>query len=812
MKHQDILSRMTVEEKAALLSGASEWTTREYERLELPALLFADGPHGIRKQEGKGDHLGLNASVPATCFPTAATVANSWDIMLGEEVGKALGEEASVQEVDILLGPGLNIKRSPLCGRNFEYFSEDPYLSGKMAASYVRGIQSQGVVSCIKHFAVNSQELRRMAMNAVVDERTLREIYLTGFEIAVKEGNAKAIMTSYNEVNGIYANENEHLLVDILRKEWGFEGLVVTDWGGSNNHVQAVKCRSNVEMPNPGLAPARELLDAIRQGELTEEELNQCVDDVLERIAEAKRNKKNRKKHSFDIPAHHELAAKAARESIVLLKNEGEENAILPLKKRCQVALIGDFAEVPRYQGAGSSVVRPTDLECMREKINSADLECVGCAKGYQRNDVEDSALIEEAEEIARKADVILFCFGLTESSESEGMDRIHMRIPQNQVKLLEALYEVNQNIVGILSGGSAVEMPWQNFCKAIVYGGLSGQAGAEAMLGVITGKYNPSGKLAETYPISYEETPAYNYYPSRQRNSEYREGIYVGYRYYDTVEKAVRYPFGHGLSYTRFSYSDLKVSETGVEAVITNTGKRDGAEIVQLYVSRPGKKVFGPKKELKGFTKIWLKAGESKKIQILFDDKTFRYWNTKTNAFEIEEGNYQIMLGASVADIRLAGVLTKVGTTKEYPVYERVLSSYEMGMVTKVSDGEYENLLGKPLNQKEWSGRLSENDAICQLYYAKSRLARLVHKVLSNQIKKHEKKGTTDLNILFIYNMPFRAIAKMTQGAVDGKTVEGIVQIVNGQFGKGVVKTIKGFMNNRRKNQEYEILLRGRK
>ena len=443
MKHAEIIAKMTVEEKAAILSGASEWESREIKRLGIPAAFFSDGPHGVRKQEGEGDHLGLNASVPATCFPTAATIANSWDESLGEEIGKALGEEASALGVDVLLGPGLNIKRSPLCGRNFEYFSEDPYLAGKMAASYVRGIQSQGIYACPKHFAVNSQELRRMAMNSVLDERTLREIYLTGFEIAIKEGKAKSIMTSYNEVNGVYANENEHLLKEILREEWGFDGLVVTDWGASNDHVKGVACRSNLEMPAPGLDAAREVLAALEEGSLSMEELDQCTDDLLDAVLTLAKNREKRVRE-FDREAHHTLAKKAARESIVMLKNEEKPFQLLPLKENTRVALIGDFASVPRYQGAGSSLVNPTKVETMEQMISSYPIQCIGTAKGYQRTGEADEVLKKEAVNLAKMADVVIYCFGLDELSESEGLDRTHMRIPQNQVELLEAMAKVN--------------------------------------------------------------------------------------------------------------------------------------------------------------------------------------------------------------------------------------------------------------------------------------------------------------------------------------------------------------------------------
>lgn len=797
---------MTIEEKAAILSGKTVWQTWDFKHLGIPSIFCSDGPHGIRKQAGEGDHLGLNASLPATCFPTAATIANSWDESLGEELGRALGEEAASQGVNVLLGPGLNIKRSPLCGRNFEYFSEDPYLAGKMAASYVKGIQSEGVYACPKHFAVNSQELRRMAMNAVVDERTLREIYLTGFEIAVKEGGAKAIMSSYNEVNGEYANENKHLLLDILRKEWGFDGIVITDWGGSNDHAKGVAAGSNLEMPAPGLDSARILIRAVEDGTLTMEELDSCVDQLLDAVLELT-NGDREKKNSFDQRAHHELARRAAQESAVLLKNEGR---ILPLKSGCRVAVIGDFAFVPRYQGAGSSVVNPTALDTFETAIGDYDLENVGFAKGYQRNGTVDEVLKKEALALAESADVVLYCFGLDELSESEGLDRTHMRISENQIMLLEELSKVNENVVGILSAGAPVEMPWQNSCKAILHGYLNGQAGARAMLDILTGQVNPSGKLNETYPVCYEDTPAYKYFPGKERNSEYREGLYVGYRYYDTAGIRVQYPFGHGLSYTKFTYTDLKVTRNGVEFTLTNTGDMDGAEAVQLYVGFPESKVFRPAKELKGFAKVFLKAGEGRRVQLPFDDRTFRYWNVKTDRWETEAGTYEILIGASSADIRLEGELVLEGTGAELPYRMEKLSSYRSGQITKVADEEFEELLGHPVPSGKWTGELGMNDAICQMYYARSGLARFIYKRLTAMKKKSEEKGKPELNILFIYNMPFRGIAKMTGGAVSMEMAEGMVQAVNGHLWRGLGRVIGGYFRNAKANKAYMAKISG--
>lgn len=727
-------------------------------------------------------------------------MANSWDPALGEEIGRALGEEARVQDVHVVLGPGLNTKRSPLCGRNFEYFSEDPYLAGKMAAGYVRGIQSKGRYACPKHFAVNSQELRRMAMNAVVDERTLREIYLTGFEIAVKEGGAKALMTSYNQVNGTYSNENTHLLKDILREEWGYEGIVITDWGGSNDHVKGVAAGSDLEMPTPGMDSARQIVKAVQENRIPEEAVDACVDRLLDAVLTLT-GRQEEKPSEFDKEAHHALAKKAAAQSAVLLKNQED---ILPLKPGTHVALIGDFAFEPRYQGAGSSMVNTIKLDEMSELIGGYDLTVVGMARGYKRDGEVDTVLEKEAVDLAQSVDVVLYCFGLDELSESEGVDRTHMRIPQNQITLLEAMARVNENIVGILSAGAVVEMPWHTSLKALLHGYLYGQAGAGAMLDIITGKVNPSGRLNETYPVRYEDTPAFKYFPSEERNSEYREALYVGYRYYDTAKVRVLYPFGLGLSYTEFQYRDLTVNPEGAEFTLTNTGNRDGAEVAQLYIGMKDGKVFRPAKELKGFQKVFLKAGESRRVHIPFDDKTFRYWNVRTDQWETEGGTYTIMIGASCLDIRLRTETEIEGTTDTYPYYTNRMPSYYSGLIGQVEDQEFQELLGYPIPSGKWNGDLTVNDAICQMYYAKSPAARFVYKKLTQMKKKSEDAGKPDLNILFIYNMPFRAIAKMTGGMVSMEMVEGIVTMVNGHLFRGLGHTIAGFFRNQRQNRKY--------
>ena len=545
---------------------------------------------------------------------------------------------------------------------------------------------------------------------------------------------------------------------------------------------------------------ARQIVKAVQENRIPEEAVDACVDRLLDAVLTLT-GRQEEKPSEFDKEAHHALAKKAAAQSAVLLKNQED---ILPLKPGTHVALIGDFAFEPRYQGAGSSMVNTIKLDKMSELIGGYDLTVVGMARGYKRDGEADTVLEKEAVDLAQSVDVVLYCFGLDELSESEGVDRTHMRIPQNQITLLEAMARVNENIVGILSAGAVVEMPWHTSLKALLHGYLYGQAGAGAMLDIISGKVNPSGRLNETYPVRYEDTPAFKYFPSEERNSEYREALYVGYRYYDTAKVRVLYPFGFGLSYTEFQYRDLTVNPEGAEFTLTNTGNRDGAEVAQLYIGMKDGKVFRPAKELKGFQKVFLKAGESRRVHIPFDDKTFRYWNVRTDQWETEGGTYTIMIGASCLDIRLRTETEIEGTTDTYPYYTNRMPSYYSGLIGQVEDQEFQELLGYPIPSGKWNGDLTVNDAICQMYYAKSPAARFVYKKLTQMKKKSEDAGKPDLNILFIYNMPFRAIAKMTGGMVSMEMVEGIVTMVNGHLFRGLGHTIAGFFRNQRQNRKY--------
>ncbi len=806
MKHSDLIQTLTLEEKCALLSGKTVFDTRSYPAKGVPSITLSDGPNGVRKQAGAADHLGLNPSVPATCFPPSATIANSWDPALTEQLGQALGEEAAALEVSVLLGPGLNIKRSPLCGRNFEYYSEDPYLSGKMAAGYVRGVQKTGISACPKHFAVNSQELRRMASDSVLDERTLRELYLTGFEIVVKEAKPKTIMSSYNLVNGTYANENRHLLMDILRKDWGFEGAVVTDWGGSNDHALGVKNGSTLEMPAPGNDAVRELLQAVQSGKVTEADVDARLDELLELVLDT-HAAVERSPRSFDAEAHHALARYAAGQSIVLLKNEG---GILPLAQGESVAVIGDFARTPRYQGEGSSAVNSIKVDNFLDCLTDSGLNSVGYAQGFDRHGKPAESLKAEAVALAQKANVVLLFLGLDEIKESEGIDRANMKLADDQLELLHAVAAVNPNVVVLLSAGSSLESAWAKDCRGLVYACLGGQAGAGALVDTLTGKLCPSGKLAETWANCYEDSPVKDHFAGEGRTVQYREGLFVGYRYFGTAQKPVAFPFGYGLSYTSFAYSDLHADAHEATFTITNTGCCDGAEIAQLYIAKPDSAIFRPAQELKGFAKVFLKAGESKTVTIPLDDKAFRYWNVKTDRWEVEDGSYQLHIGASSADIRLSCILEVEGTHAPAPYAGLALPHYAAGDIANVPDAEFAALLGRdiPVDQV----RIDRNMTLGEMGRGRSPLGWLVAAVLKMRLDSSIRNGKPDLNVLFQYNMPLRALAKMTNGAISMGMVDGIVMELQGFWIIGLLRVICEAIKNVVLNAQMEKRLQGGK
>ena len=796
---KSIIRELSLEQKCALLSGGDTFQSRGLPQFGIPSIWLSDGPHGVRKQAGASDHLGINPSEPATCFPTASAVASSWDPALGEEMGQALGQEAAAQNVAVLLGPGLNVKRSPLCGRNFEYFSEDPYLAGKMAASYIRGIQKNGIAACPKHFAANNQELRRMASDSIVDERTLRELYLTNFEIAVTEGHPKTIMTSYNLINGTYANENAHLLQEILRDTWGFDGAVVTDWGGSNDHALGVKNGSTLEMPAPGLDSARELCKAVKDGRISEVDINVRLEELLNLINDTTGALEKAPK-TIDWDAHHALARKAAAESIVLLKNKGD---LLPLDPEARIAVIGDFAQTPRYQGAGSSVVNAPKVDSFLQVFEESGLHSVGFAQGFNRQGKPDPSLQAKAVELAAQADVVLLFLGLDEVKESEGLDRSDMKLAKNQIDLLLAIHRVNPKLVVILSSGSAVETGWQSHCQGLLWAGLGGQAGAGAVLDVLTGKVNPGGHLAETWPLHMEENPSYHNFGGPGRNVEYREGLYVGYRYYQTAGVPVAYPFGYGLSYTTFAYSNLTATPNGVTVTVENTGNRAGDEVVQVYIAKPDAKIFRPAQELKGFLRVHLEAGESRTVTIPLDDRACRYWNAPAGRWAVEGGSYEVRVGGSSADIQLTATVTVAASGDANPYEGLTLPHYQSGQVQDVPDEEFTALLGHPIPVSKVA--IDRNMTLGEIGHARSPLGWLVHVIHKHLLMKSLESGTPDLNLLFNYNMPLRAIAKMTGGIVSMGMVDALVMELKGFWIIGIVRLLVEFVKNDRANKAME-------
>lgn len=776
---------LTLREKADFLTGKDFWQTRELPSEGVPAMFLSDGPHGIRKQAAAADHLGLNASIPATCFPTAATMANSWNEELGEEMGEALGEEAASMNVNVLLGPGTCMKRNPRCGRNFEYFSEDPYLAGKMAAAYIRGIQKNGTAACVKHFAANNQEERRMITDSVTDERTLREIYLTAFEIAVKEGGTKAIMSSYNRVNGTYSDENKHLIRDILRGEWGFDGVVISDWAGTNNKVKSTEAGSDLEMPSCRYG-ADDIVKAVESGELDIKYVDESVERIKKLALSASAGEKGK---PFDVDGHNALAERCAEESIVLLKNNG----VLPLGKETTVALIGDFAANPRYQGAGSSIVNPTKLANLSD---TKELNIIGCEKGFDRYGKDKPKLIKRAVRLAKKADVAVLCLGLDEVTEAEGLDRENILIPENQRELFRYVKLFAKKTVVVLSCGSAVETGWCRSADGIVYACLAGQAGANAVAGVLSGRVNPSGKLSETFPVKYGDCPTANFFPGGPMTVEYREGLFVGYRYFGTANVKTAYPFGFGLSYTTFEYENLSFDEKGVSFTVKNTGDRDGKEIAQLYIGKKDGKVFRPAKELKGFKKVFVKAGESVKVSIPFDDKTFRYFDVNTNKWETEGGAYEVYIGASAEDIKLCGGVVKQGTADVCPYDISKLPSYYSGKIANVGDEEFKELLGRDIPDSGYDFYkrkrmvIGENSTVADLRYSRRWVGRAfagVIRIAISFLRKIGKRTTANTLVMGVTHQPVRGLAKF--GGMSRRQMEALLLMFNGHFFKGAFR-----------------------
>ncbi len=798
----ELLGQMTLEEKASLCSGRDFWYLKGIERLGIASIMVTDGPHGLRKQAGEGNQAGITDSVPATCFPTASALAATWNRDLIFQVGQALGEECRQEKVAVILGPGANIKRSPLCGRNFEYFSEDPYLTGQMASSLIKGVQSQGVGASLKHYAVNNQEYRRMVIDAIVDERALREVYLAGFEMAVKEAQPWTVMCAYNKVNGTYCAEHETLMTTILKEEWGHTGLVVTDWGAMNDRVAGLKAGVELEMPGVANGNDASLVAAVQSGQLDEAILDRAVERILALIFRA--GESLAEDLSYDKEAHHALARQVAAEGAVLLKNEG---AILPLKYNTRIALIGRFARSPRYQGAGSSLMNPTRLDNLLDELSAYfGGENISFAEGYtETGDPADETLIQEALEVARAADVVVVCAGLTDMDEVEGLDRTDMKLPCGQDALIRELAAAHKKVVVVLSNGAPVEMPWADNVSGILEGYLGGQAGGGALADILSGHVNPGGKLAETFPNRLEDNPSHHYFPSGPAAVEYRESIYIGYRYYDKVAQEVLFPFGHGLSYTTFAYRDLQLSHTSIpdtEQVkvtlkVRNTGKVRGQEIIQLYVRDVESTAFRPQKELKAFAKVDLQPGEETEVSLVLDRRAFATYNTDLKDWVVEAGEFEILVGASSRDIRLSTCVEVTCSQAAFiPERDRCPAYHYFPKGASVSQDDFESLLGKarPANVGAQKGTYTINTPVGDM--RDSLVGRLLHSYMGRQISKliagKEDTPTALLMSSMVNEAPMRAILMAGDGSITRPMLDAMLIMINGHFFKGAAALIK--------------------
>lgn len=799
MKHPDILAKMTLEEKASLCSGKDYWHTEAVPGANIPSVMLTDGPHGIRKrveEKSKEEKMSLKG-VPAICYPTASATACSWDRDLLYKMGEALGEECLKEDVSVLLGPGTNIKRSPLCGRNFEYFSEDPLLAGEMAASFINGVQSKGIGTSLKHFAANNQETRRMTVNTVADERTLREIYLAPFETAVKKAQPWTIMAAYNRLNGTYCAENKWLLTDVLRNEWGFQGIVVTDWGAENDRVSGLLAGQELEMPSSNGVGDQQIVAAVQSGLVEESYLDELVDRLIDMALKGDAARKPG--HTYDAKAHHQLAREIAGQCMVLMKNDG---GLLPLKKDAKITVIGEMAKKPRYQGAGSSLINPIQLDSAFESLVQRGV-AFQYAPGYstaKKNKTSDDTFVAEAVEKAKNAETVLLFIGLTDDFETEGCDRKHLRIPPLHERLVNEVLKVNKNVVVVLSGGAAIEMPWADEVPAILNEFLTGQACGSAVCDVLYGDVNPSGKLSETYPMALTDNSSANYYPGTRVSVEYRESVYVGYRYYDTAKKAVRFPFGHGLSYTTFAYSDLKLSADSIEDTDTltvsfkvkNTGERAGAEVAEVYVRDRESTIFRPEKEFKGFQKVFLEAGEEKEVSVTLDKRAFAYYNVNIHDWHVESGAFDILVGASSRDIRLeAGVQVTSTVEAEIPDYRAVAPDYYTGNVQHIDDAAFAAVLGHeiPPSTRDKSQPLTFSNTIEDANEGKwgGRIYRLLIKML----------GEDTMAGAVATQLPVKNLISMSFGLFSPQMAEGLLLILSeDKFAKGMGKILKGVPN----------------
>lgn len=798
---KEFVSKMTLEEKVSLCSGKDCWNTKAINSLGLDSIMMSDGPHGLRKQTDATDNLGIGDSVPAVCFPTASALACSFDRELVYQVGKAMGEECLQEKVSVILGPGINQKRSPLCGRNFEYFSEDPLVSGELGASMIQGIQSTGTSACLKHFAVNNQEKRRMTVNAVIDERTLRETYLRAFEITVKKGKPDSVMCAYNKLNGEYCSENKYLLTDILRNEWGYDKAVISDWGAVHDRVLGVKAGLDIEMPGNNGYNDKKVLSAVMNNTLSEEELDKAATRACELILKGMKQKKG---FQYRKEEHHALAVKALEESAVLLKNE---RLLLPGNINQKAAVIGAFAKKIRYQGAGSSKIHPIKVENPWEVFEKLGMD-VTYAPGYSLSDKidekEEERLIEQAREVAKDKDIVYLFVGLPEGYESEGFDRKSLELPEAQNRLIEAICECNSNVVVILIGGAPVKLPWIHKVNAILLSYLGGEGVGRAIVNLLLGFSIPCGKLAETWPIDIKDTPSFNYFPGGNCSVEYRECIYVGYRYYEKAQKPVLFPFGHGLSYVDFVYSDLNVSceninygeSFNITFKITNYGKERAKETAFIFVSHENEKVFLPNKELREFIKVELNPGETKEVSVTLDTKTFAYYNTVIKDWYCESGNYQIMVGPSSKECPLVKTIYMNSPVKEQPDYRKIAPSY-FELSDKefvVDDKEFEALYGRPLpihhrkSERPFTAENTLEDISHTL------IGKVIMKYADRVVKKASQVEAEQAGMMAatIREMPFFAMVASGEGMLPENVMEGIVDILNGHYIKGLCKLFK--------------------
>ncbi|MCI5795674.1 MAG: glycoside hydrolase family 3 C-terminal domain-containing protein [Ruminococcus sp.] len=795
MKHKEIVEKMSLEQKAAFVSGYDYWHLEEAPELGLPKIMITDGPHGLRKanpdKKSSTGGIGLGNSVPSTCFPPAATSSCSWDPELLKQEGEAMGEECLKEKVSTILGPGTNIKRAPVGGRNFEYFSEDPLLAGECAAAVINGVQSKGVGTSLKHFAANSQEAFRMVVNEVVDERTLRETYLTAFEIAVKKAQPWTVMNSYNRINGVYASENEWLQEEVLRKEWGFEGLIVTDWGASVDRVPGLKAGTDLEMPCSGDLNKNRIIAAVKDGTLDEKILDERVDKVVDLIVKSKPALE--KTYTYDVDAHHAIAQKIAEGSMQLLKND---DGILPLKAGQKVAVIGEMAKAPRFQGAGSSVINPTKLSNAFDELQKLGVD-VSYAQGYyksaptkkDKDRKTNEELLVEAKEAAAKADVAVVFVGLTEEFEGEGYDREGIEIPAEHNDLVAAVAETNPNTVVVIAGGSVILMPWLKKVKGLLNSGLGGQAGGIAVANILTGKVNPSGKTSETYPRAFEDNPTYDNFPGGPVTSEHRESVYIGYRYYDAADIDVEFPFGYGLSYTTFEYSDLKLSSDNIKDTdtvtvsfkIKNTGSVDGAEIAEVYVADKESTIFRPKKELRGFKKVFLKAGEEKEVSVELSKRAFAFYNVELGDWMVETGEFDILVGASSRDIKLTASMTVESTVSApIPDYRKTAPNY-YNNVANITREDFAAVYGELPNPE--IDKSKKIDLYCCLNDARhtkwgGKLCRLIEKIMSGM--GSDANGDGKMLAAMATQIPVRNFISMSMGAFSPKQAEGLLKMLN--------------------------------